>query len=111
MPYNPSAPSWRTRQHPVNALLHTLGASGGLPTRAELDALPGGPRVTAAVSNAAREINKHRENGDRLEARRVAERTLAQLGPILETAPLPEPEPQAQPDNLDDLARRMFGNH
>lgn len=111
MPYNPDAPNWRTRQHPVTNMLRALAYSGGIPTSDELAALPGGPTVHQEVKAAAHRMHQLHQSGDRNGARAEADATLERLGPILERAPLPEPAREPEPANLDDLAARMFGNH
>ena len=108
MPYDSTPPNWRSRKHPLNALLHELGSGGGTPTTAELNTIPAAART--GVLDAARKINAHRKVGNFLEARREAEHALGVLGQRTGHLPLPEPEPTPEPTSLDDLASRMFGN-
>jgi hypothetical protein len=108
MPYNSTPPNWRSRKHPLNDLLRTLGSGGGTPTASELNTLPGGPTVRAEVRAAATRINKFRDAGEFQAAREAADEALGRLGKRYGHLPLPEPEPEPEPTNLDTLAARMF---
>ena len=108
MPYDSTPPNWRTRSHPLNALLHNLGSGGGTPTTAELAAVPGGPTVHAEIRRTAQRINAHREAGTGQGAREEADRALGTLGERYGHLPLPEPAAAPEPTDLDALANRMF---
>jgi len=103
MPYRPETRDWRSRSHPLNALLHNLGSSGGTPTKEELN-----PRTRLAITRAAQAIDQHRAVGDFQAARREAEDSLSRIAPALDGETLPDPPHQPEPTSLTELGQRMF---
>lgn len=108
MPYNEQQPySWRDSRHPLHRLTKAL-KYGGLPTDAEIAAIPGGEQIKIQLVAAAREAQKHRDVGDRQGAWDVLDKALANLGPNIEGIPMPPP--LEEPDlDLEARGERMFG--